>query len=213
MRLDHLVCSTWHLRKADAQRLIRDRRVRVQPLGLCPTNPSFQVVLGAEVIELSEVGDGPTDSIAAMPVARPFHSLIVMNKPPGYNCERPRSRQPRQRQQKQGPRDSHCVYDLVPSSLAHASLGTFGRLDKDTTGLLLLGSDGGLQALMTHPSSGLCKKYVAIIKAGAAEASISAHWNGSLGGTRPEGHGVNDEPVASMHELKHQAFAQKQIHR
>jgi hypothetical protein len=58
------------------------------------------------------------------------------------------------------------VYDLIPAALAHTSLGAFGRLDKDTTGLLLLGSDGGLQSLLTHPSTSLPKRYEVIIKAG-----------------------------------------------
>jgi 16S rRNA U516 pseudouridylate synthase RsuA-like enzyme len=41
------------------------------------------------------------------------------------------------------------VYDVVPQELRHPSLGVFGRLDVDTTGLLLLGSDGGLQVCLS----------------------------------------------------------------
>ena len=35
-----------------------------------------------------------------------------------------------------------------------------GRLDRDTTGLLLLTNDGELTKRLTHPSSGIKKKYV-----------------------------------------------------
>lgn len=30
--------------------------------------------------------------------------------------------------------EASCVYDIVPDGMNHPSLGTFGRLDKDTTG-------------------------------------------------------------------------------
>ena len=56
-----------------------------------------------------------------------------------------------------------CVYDIVPDELSHPSLGTFGRLDKDTTGLFLLGTDGGLQTMLLHPESKLPKKYLATL--------------------------------------------------
>lgn len=41
------------------------------------------------------------------------------------------------------------------------SILTTGRLDKDTTGLYLLGTDGGLQALLLHPATKLPKTYLA----------------------------------------------------
>lgn len=53
------------------------------------------------------------------------------------------------------------VYDMIPERFAHASLGLFGRLDRDTTGLLLAGTDGGLQQLLTHPAAHCKKVYVA----------------------------------------------------
>eukprot|EP00730_Choanoeca_flexa_P019463 TRINITY_DN9505_c0_g1_i7.p1 TRINITY_DN9505_c0_g1~~TRINITY_DN9505_c0_g1_i7.p1 ORF type:complete len:318 (+),score=25.63 TRINITY_DN9505_c0_g1_i7:80-1033(+) len=51
------------------------------------------------------------------------------------------------------------VYDLLPEELDHPTLGSFGRLDRDTTGLFLLGSDGGLQGLMLNPRSKCNKVY------------------------------------------------------
>jgi len=39
-----------------------------------------------------------------------------------------------------------------------------GRLDKNTTGLLLLTNDGKLQHYLTHPSNGVIKSYEAIIE-------------------------------------------------
>jgi 16S rRNA pseudouridine516 synthase len=55
------------------------------------------------------------------------------------------------------------VIDLVPTALQHSTLGIYGRLDVDTTGLLLLGTDGGIGQLLTHPSSEIAKQYVATL--------------------------------------------------
>ena len=61
---------------------------------------------------------------------------IMLNKPRGYVCSR----------RGQG---SKTVYDLLPRSLAH--LKPVGRLDKDSSGLLLITTDGQLANRMTHP--------------------------------------------------------------
>lgn len=50
------------------------------------------------------------------------------------------------------------VGDLIPP---HPRLFHVGRLDGDTTGLLLLTNDGDLAHKLTHPSFGVIKRYVA----------------------------------------------------
>lgn len=62
---------------------------------------------------------------------------IVLNKPAGYVTSR----------EGQG---SKTIYDLLPPSLHH--LKAVGRLDKDSSGLLLLTNDGTLAQQLTHPS-------------------------------------------------------------
>lgn len=62
---------------------------------------------------------------------------ILLNKPVGYVVSR----------EGQG---SKTIYDLLPVELHH--LKPIGRLDKDSSGLLLLTSDGGLAHQLTHPS-------------------------------------------------------------
>ena len=61
-------------------------------------------------------------------------------------------------------KDTHgrkTVLDLVPSKYR---LTPVGRLDQDTTGLLLLTNDGDLQQLLTHPRNQIPKDYEAVIE-------------------------------------------------
>lgn len=66
----------------------------------------------------------------------PQHTTIMLNKPVGYVCSR----------EGQG---SRTVYDLLPRR--YHRLKPIGRLDKDSSGLLLLTDDGQLANQLTHP--------------------------------------------------------------
>lgn len=72
---------------------------------------------------------------------------IALNKPTGYVCSR--------RQQGNMP----TIYSLLPPSLHH--LKPVGRLDKDSSGLILLTNDGDFAHRMTHPSFHKTKIYKA----------------------------------------------------
>lgn len=90
---------------------------------------------------------GPSDAVTldGEPVTPEAKSVVIMlNKPPGYVCSR----------QGQG---SKTVYDLLPAKYHH--LKPIGRLDKDSSGLLLLTNDGGAANRLTHPRYGKTKVY------------------------------------------------------
>ena len=53
------------------------------------------------------------------------------------------------------------IYDIIPPELKH--LKPVGRLDKDSTGLLILTNDGELINQMTHPSVKVPKVYIVTI--------------------------------------------------
>ena len=65
------------------------------------------------------------------------HLYLAMNKPVGYVCSR--------RAQGSAP----TLYDLLPEK--YKALKTVGRLDKDSSGLILLTNDGDFAFTMTHP--------------------------------------------------------------
>lgn len=65
------------------------------------------------------------------------YQYIALHKPVGYVCSR--------HQQDLTP----TVYDLLPQDFA--ALKTVGRLDKDSSGIILLTNDGDFAYNMTHP--------------------------------------------------------------
>lgn len=70
---------------------------------------------------------------------------IALNKPVGYVCSR----------KQQG--DSPTIYSLLPPDLQQ--LKTVGRLDRDSSGIILLTNDGDFAHQMTHPSFSKVKIY------------------------------------------------------
>ena len=63
------------------------------------------------------------------------------------------------------------IYDLLPENLHH--LNPVGRLDKDSTGLLILTNDGELANQLTHPSVKVPKLYRVTIDSKITNEDIS----------------------------------------
>lgn len=75
-------------------------------------------------------------------------ALILLHKPVGYECS-------------QKPTAWPSVLTLLPPPLRRRGVQPIGRLDQDTTGLLLLTDDGGLIHRVTHPKHHVPKVYEA----------------------------------------------------
>jgi len=80
------------------------------------------------------------------PLTAQTHQLILLHKPVGYLCSRA----------SQG--GVPTIYELLPKDLHH--LKPVGRLDKDSSGLILLTNDGDFAAKIEHPSAQIEKEYV-----------------------------------------------------
>ena len=83
------------------------------------------------------------------PLDPAFPLLLMLYKPDGYTCS--------------ADDPGATIYDLLPPrfALRNPLLSPVGRLDKDTTGLLLLTDDGQLLHKIIHPKSGCLKIYQA----------------------------------------------------
>ena len=68
------------------------------------------------------------------------------------------------------------IYDLLPESLH--SLKPVGRLDKDSTGLLILTNDGDLINDLTHPSVKVPKLYRVSVNGKISQNDIDAMYKG-----------------------------------
>lgn len=82
--------------------------------------------------------------------AWPYHerALIMLHKPAGFECS-------------QKPRHHPGVMSLLPAPLRTRGVQPVGRLDADTTGLLLLTDDGRLLHRLTSPRHHVPKVYEA----------------------------------------------------
>lgn len=74
------------------------------------------------------------------------HAYVLLHKPAGYECSHQ-------------PRHHPSVFSLLPLPLRQRGVQCVGRLDQDTTGLLLLSDDGQFLHRMTSPKKGVAKLY------------------------------------------------------
>ncbi len=106
-----------------------------------------RVTVDGKIAALGQTAEPDTQTIALDGVV--LHSApvrtIMLNKPTGYVCSR--------RQQGNNP----TIYELLPTELH--DLVSVGRLDKQSSGLLLLTNDGPLAHRLTHPRYGKTKRY------------------------------------------------------
>ncbi len=105
----------------------------------------------------------------------PFHdkAYILMHKPAGHECSHHPSHHP-------------SVFALLPPPFILRGVQCVGRLDQDTTGLLLFSDDGQFIHRMTSPKKGVAKRYLATCADPIGEAMLEALRSGVQ---------LNDEPV------------------
>jgi 23S rRNA pseudouridine2605 synthase len=130
VRLNKYIASSTGLSRRAADNAIEEGRVRVN-------NQLPQA--GQQVYEGDQV------TLDSQPLQMPSATqTIILNKPVGYIVSR----------NGQGGR---TVYDILPENLHQ--LKPVGRLDKNSSGLLLLTNDGDLAAELTHPKHQKVKVY------------------------------------------------------
>ena len=100
-------------------------------------------------------------------------AYLLLHKPAGYECSHHPSHHP-------------SVFSLLPPLLVARGVQCVGRLDQDTTGLLLFSDDGQFIHRMISPKKGVAKVYRATCAEPVTDAMLDALRAGVL---------LNDEPA------------------
>ena len=122
MRINQFIAAATGVSRRQADKLITGTKVLINGL---PAKLTDHVTARDKVFMGKKQLFLPTGS-----------TLVMLNKPVDYVCSR-------------NGQGSKTVYDLLPEELHH--LKPVGRLDKDSSGLLLLTDDGQLAHELTHP--------------------------------------------------------------
>lgn len=122
MRLNRFIALATGMSRRDADKHIQQSHVQVD---------------GQIATVVTSISADSLITLNGKRLAQQQRTTIMLNKPVGYVCSR----------DGQG---SKTIYDLLPPE--QHNLKPIGRLDKDSSGLLLLTNDGELAHQLTHPS-------------------------------------------------------------
>ena len=138
MRLDRLLANLGYGTRSQVQQMVCAKRVKLD--GAALDDFSARIVVTRDLPERISVNGEKLDP--------PPGLVLMMNKPCGATCSHKEA----------GP----LVYDLLPPRyrLREPPLSTVGRLDKDTSGLLLITDNGVLSHKIISPKSHAPKRYL-----------------------------------------------------
>lgn len=137
LRLDRLLSSRGYCTRSSARKFLKEFDVRER---------------GTPVAREDQKVDGDAITIDGEP-ADPGQITAVLHKPVGVICSHDEG---------EGP----LVYDLLPERWQQRNpvVTTVGRLDKDTSGLLIVTDDGPLVHRLTSPKKHVAKTYLATLE-------------------------------------------------
>ncbi|MBX9925673.1 MAG: pseudouridine synthase [Hyphomicrobiaceae bacterium] len=137
LRLDRLLANMGYGSRKDIEALVKARRILLDG----------EVVTDAAAHVAVSPGLASRLTIAGKPLDPPPGFALMLHKPLGVTCSHKEA----------GP----LVYDLLPPRWRNRkpTISTVGRLDKETSGLLLLTDDGTLLHRIIAPRSNVSKRY------------------------------------------------------
>ncbi|MBT3250955.1 MAG: pseudouridine synthase [Candidatus Marinimicrobia bacterium] len=130
-RIDRLFSRLGICHRKDIQLMLRDKRILFQGM---PVKRNNQKVNAEDILF-----DGAK-------IQHLFRVAVVFNKPLGLICSR---------------LGSDIIFDVLPSAWINRNppVNSAGRLDKDTSGIIIITDDGELNHKLTSPKYGLTKTY------------------------------------------------------
>ncbi len=145
-RLDKIISSQLNISRTNAKADIRKGFVSVA--GVIVKDPA--AAFSPENTEITYKGQA---------VSFKKYVYILMNKPKGVLSA-------------SNDKNRKTVVDLVPPELKRTNLAPVGRLDKDTTGLLLITDDGQFAHRVISPKSDIKKVYEVVLDAPIPQSAI-----------------------------------------
>ncbi len=150
-RLDKVLSSSGVSSRSGVRELVRKKRVVVN--GKAAASADMKIAPADEIL------------VDGLPLERLHAVTAVMNKPSGYvtSTSDPVSK---------------TVMSLLPERFLRLGLKPVGRLDKDTTGLLIFTNDGVLAHHLTSPKRKVEKEYLVTHTGTLTDAIIAAFRDG-----------------------------------
>ncbi len=146
-RVDQLLSSLGYCSRKEAQALCDEQRLTVNGDIVTKSSTkveSTQLQLDGELLDFPE------------------GLFVLLHKPKGYVCSH-------------DDRDGRSIYELLPEQwlLRDPKVNSVGRLDKDTSGALLLTDDGGLLQRLTSPKHHVDKVYSVTLDGDVTDAMVA----------------------------------------
>ncbi|MBX7198307.1 MAG: rRNA pseudouridine synthase [Rhodospirillaceae bacterium] len=141
MRLDRLLANLGYGSRREVQSLVRAGAVVLD--GTTLTDSDMKIALAPDLPARLSVDGMPLDPLPGL--------TLMLHKPLGMTCSHKEA----------GP----LVYDALPERWRRRepAISTVGRLDKETSGLLLMTDDGDLLHRIISPKRHVAKRYVATL--------------------------------------------------
>ena len=151
MRLDKYIASCTGMTRKDVKKALKKSPAFVA--GEKVSAPETQVDIKTKVVFMGEH------------LHYSEFTYILMNKAAGYVCTNRAGRNP-------------TVFSLLGDDVKAKELFTVGRLDKDTTGLLLITNDGDFSHRMIHAKKHVDKTYIALVDGKILDKHVKAFAKG-----------------------------------
>lgn len=176
--LKYLQAQGWGSRKL-CQTLIRQNRVQINGEIIRDEN----AIITPDEVQTLHIDD---EDVVVIPLP---HYYILLNKPKDYETSHK-------------PRDYPSVFSLLPDHLRATDIQAIGRLDADTTGVLLLTNDGQFNHKMTSPKHEISKIYHVTLKHAVNDDFCDILLQGVLLHDDNEAVAAQAAALVSPHELR-----------
>ena len=151
-RLDKIIGSQTSYSRKDVKELIRKKRIKVND----------------EIVLKSDIKIDPNNDIISIDnkvLIIKKYVYLMLNKPKGYVSATE-------------DKNDKTVLDLVPEEYRHRDLFPAGRLDKDTTGLMIITEDGTFAHNILSPGKHISKTYNVTIDIPMTEEMVQGFKDG-----------------------------------